>query len=270
MRTGLGEQTQGLRGAAAATILDDSRWTPVLRSEAIGSAAYELGQLDGSARLARWFSWPGGGSGASDGGAGRSFTQDAQGLPADPRGPLLTAWVPLGSTGSVGMFDVAPASHTDMQGAFWSTQPSTPGGGQQAGFDPYSEQPIASRYGITRGVGSGMEPGDVLFTAGWLLRSRVDELAVAAIGLSVVGVAVGPTVGLPDGLVVGLVLGPCVGLDGGLCVVGVSVGPAVGETVGCDVQVPQRIGHILLMAVPNSESLQSGAVCPAQFERSCS
>jgi hypothetical protein len=187
MRTGLGEQTQGLRGAAAATILDDSRWTPVLRSEAIGSAAYELGQLDGSARLARWFSWPGGGSGASDGGAGRSFTQDAQWLPADPRGPLLTAWVPLASTGSVGMFDVAPASHTDMQGAFWSTQPSTPGGGQQAGFDPYSEQPIASRYGITRGVGSGMEPGDVLFTAGWLLRSRVDELAVAAIGLSVVG-----------------------------------------------------------------------------------
>lgn len=183
---GLRGQTPGLRGDAAAAILGDQQWASVLRSEAIGSAAYELGQLDGSARLVRWFSWSGGGVAVRSDAGGRSFTQDAQGLPADPRGPLLTAWMPLAATGSAGLFDVAPSSHVDMQSTFWSTRPSAPGQVLQT-FDPYAEEAVANRYGITRAVGADMKPGDVLFTAGWLIRSRVDESNVPAVGLTVVG-----------------------------------------------------------------------------------
>lgn len=158
----------------------------MLRSETVGSVAHELGNLDGSARLARWFSWPGGSAAVRTDAGSRSFAQDAQGLPADPRGPLVTAWMPLASTGAAGLFDVAPKSHTDMQSSFWSTQPSVPG---QIGatFDPYTEQAVAKRYGIAREVGAEMEPGDVLFTAGWLLRSRLDEATAPVLGLTVVG-----------------------------------------------------------------------------------
>ncbi len=73
-----------------------------------------------------------------------------------------------------------------MQSSFWSTQPSVPG---QVGttFDPYAEGAVAKRYGIVQAVGAEMEPGDVLFTAGWLLRSRLDEATVPVLGLTVVG-----------------------------------------------------------------------------------
>lgn len=166
--------------------MDDQRWASVLRSEVVGSTAHELGSLDGSARLARWFSWPGGGAAVRTDAGSRSFAQDAQGLPADPRGPLVTAWIPLASTGPAGLFDVAPKSHTDMQSSFWSTQPSVPG---QVGatFNPYAEKAVAKSYGIVRAVGAEMEPGDVLFTAGWLLRSRLDEVTAPVLGLTVVG-----------------------------------------------------------------------------------
>lgn len=114
-------------------------------------------------------------------------------MPVDPRGPLLTAWMPLASTGSTGLFDVAPASHTDMQSSFWGMRPSDPGQATQT-FDPYKEEGIARRFGVHSAVGAEMEPGDVLFTAGWLLRSKLDEVLVPIVGLTVVG---GDVRGLP-------------------------------------------------------------------------
>ena len=54
--------------------------------KAIASAAHELAHLEGGARLGRWFASDGGGSVRRGATGGRSFTQDAQGLPADPVG----------------------------------------------------------------------------------------------------------------------------------------------------------------------------------------
>ena len=124
--------------------------------------------------------------------AGSGFTTDAHGLPADPAGPLLTAWVPLAPTDGAGLFQAAPGSHLDMQTSFWGTAPWFGARGGQ-GFDPYAEGAVAQRYPLEV-AGVGMAVGDVLFTEGWLLRTPIGRAPTPALGLSVVG---GDVRGLP-------------------------------------------------------------------------
>ena len=74
------------------------------------------------------------------------------------------------------------------------------------------ERSVARRYRIDEAAGAGMEVGDVLFTAGWLLRSRLDETTVAAVGLTVVG---GGVRGLPAPMLGRQYAPPSADADGG-------------------------------------------------------